>query len=127
MTYLLAIPLALAIPTLLTLAVLYARAVRQGASERVRAAEGALELGRVGGELRVSQARSERRRLVIARLEREIRELEDEYDRVGDPALLRRGLDNMLQGADSDEDEGSPPAGPVPNWATPAADEPDSD
>jgi hypothetical protein len=118
MTYLLAIPLALAIPTLLTLAVLYARAVRQGASERVRAAEAVSSATEVGGKLRASEEQRARLAKAVARGKRRLRELQEYWIRVGDPAAVRRYLDDLLQDPDGDEDGDATHPGPVPDWVT---------
>ena len=111
---------AAAIPGLLTLAILYARAVRSEASERVLRGQDPFLLAKSGQELKASQEQRERLRLAVARYSREIQELEEYCLSVGDVAAVRKRLSDLLQTSGEGGEGASAPApdSPVPDWAT---------
>ena len=120
MTYVLGIALAACIPALLTLSVLYARAVRSEASERVKRGQDPFLLAKAGLDLRASQEQRERLRLAVARYSREIQEIEEECVLVGDVDAVRRRLGNLLHSKDEGGEGPVPSAtsGPVPDWVS---------
>ena len=130
MSYLLAWCVAVSVPAVVTLAGVCVWLARAGASDSVKRAEAEQTLERVGAKLRGSQEQRQRLGVALARYKREIRDLEEYATRTGDPAAIRRHLDDILQ-AHSDEDDpdhpNDPGDSPLPAGGATDADRGDQD